>query len=175
MWHYFVIKHNLKISITLKIILSNKLWQPKEVIKGYLHNLLKKYSAQNIRATISKLSMGYHNVKHHQTYNNCDCPIKPNAIIYNDFSLVNKFTADENKSSSLAKPVLGPIAIKLILCDFKKDIQETKFFSISSDASNRGDIKLFPLVVNYFISDQGIKNKILGLKSALKIKCTVVF
>ena len=65
----------------------------------------------------------------------------------------------------MAENVLGPKAIKLVLDDLKSDKNSHLPFSISSDASNRGNIKLFPLVVTYFVPNEGIKTKLLDFYS----------
>lgn len=38
-------------------------------------------------------------------------------------------------------------------------------FSISTDASNRGNVKLIPLILTYFILEEGTKNKIINFYS----------
>lgn len=125
----------------------------------------KKDSTENLRVTISELSMVYHTVKHQHSYNSFDCTSKLNSLLYYDSSLAKQIHCGRTKASSLTENVLGPKAIELVVNDLTNDSQETTFFSISSDATNKGNIKLFPLIVTYFIPEQGIKKKILDFYS----------
>jgi hypothetical protein len=43
-----------------------------------------------------------------------------------------------------------------------KDLNETKSITISLDASNKKDIKLFPVVVRYFLPTCGVQVKIIS-------------
>jgi len=47
-----------------------------------------------------------------------------------------------------------------IIDNMVKDLRSAKFISVLIDGSNHKAIKLVPIVVRYFLSDVGIKNKI---------------
>lgn len=52
--------------------------------------------------------------------------------------------------------VLGPYSVESVINDLHDDV----FFCLQTDASNKKNIKLFPLVVQYFSINEGIQNKL---------------
>jgi hypothetical protein len=46
-----------------------------------------------------------------------------------------------------------------------EDLNKTKSATVSLDASNKKDIKLFPIVVQYFLPNCGYQDKIIGFIS----------
>jgi hypothetical protein len=46
-----------------------------------------------------------------------------------------------------------------------EDLNKTKSITISLDASNKKDIKLFPIVVRYFLPNWGVQDKIIDIIS----------
>lgn len=53
-------------------------------------------------------------------------------------------------------------------------MNSARYFSISTDAhaSNRGYIKLFPIIATYLIPEQGIKQKLIETSAAITDKIT---
>lgn len=160
----FVIKHDGEIS--LKKHESSK-------------NHRKLVSAQNQSMSVVNFmttkSTNFKNViaEHQHSYISTDCVIKLNSTIYDDSSLSKLIHCGRTKASSFTENVLGPKSIEIVINDLKKG-HNCRYFSISTDASNRGNEKLFPLIVTYFVPEVGTKNKILDfcaddLKSAVSI------
>ena len=54
--------------------------------------------------------------------------------------------------------MLGPYAIQNVIDDLNTD---NLFYCLQTDASNKKNIKLFPLVVQYFTAKNGIQNKLI--------------
>lgn len=74
--------------------------------------------------------------------------------IYSDSKIVSKILLGRTKASTIAYNVLGPASLETHI----KELLENKtFFSISSDASNHGNIKLFPILLRYYVAGKGIK------------------
>ncbi|EEZ97442.1 hypothetical protein TcasGA2_TC011273 [Tribolium castaneum] len=61
------------------------------------------------------------------------------------------------KCAAICENVLVPFSVQLVL----EDLETSSFFSIASDASNKGNRKLFPLCIRYFDVRVGIKEPIL--------------
>jgi hypothetical protein len=57
--------------------------------------------------------------------------------------------------------ILAPLSIE----ELKEDLKQTNFITVSMDGSNRKDIEIVPVVVRYLLPLQGVKVKVLDLKS----------
>ncbi|KAF2886470.1 hypothetical protein ILUMI_19703 [Ignelater luminosus] len=86
-----------------------------------------------------------------------DCTSK---IIQKRFE--NKFTCAQTKSEAVIKRVLAPFAFDALA----QELETSHFVSIFSDASNHKDIKLFPTLVRYFNTQNGISIKVVDVTSA---------
>lgn len=72
-----------------------------------------------------------------------------------------KFACVRTKAEAIVLHVLAPYTLNLLHCDLEK----AAFISISTDASNHKEIKIFPVLVRYFDYKTGVNIKILELKS----------
>ena len=86
--------------------------------------------------------------------------MKLNAQVYTDSKLANKLQCGRTKAEAVVCNVLCPHSIEVVVKDIK--FPESKWFSISTDASNKGNLKFFPVVVQYFLTKE-IKNAIIDL------------
>lgn len=119
---------------------------------------LSTYSDKE-HATAAELALTYHAVKHNLSYNSMDCAVKLNKIIYDGSSKASDYIClARTKMESLVTEVLGPYAIQNVIDDLNND---SMFYCLQTDASNKKNIKLFPLVVQYFTAKNGIQNKLL--------------
>lgn len=109
------------------------------------------------KLTAAELALIYHTVKHNLSYNSMDC-IKLNRMIYVDSSIATNIYLAKTKMEALVTEVLGPYAIQYLVDDLKT---ENLYFCLQTDTSNKKNIKLFSLVVQYFTAKNGIKNKLL--------------
>ncbi|KAL0902496.1 hypothetical protein ABMA27_000350 [Loxostege sticticalis] len=101
-------------------------------------------------------AMAYHTVKHHMSFSSLDYT---NLLNQEMFSESNT----SKNMSSIVKNVLSP----LLIAELKSDLTNVAFISVSTDASNHGSTKLFPIVIQYLdIQKNGITSKL------LEIECT---
>ena len=80
----------------------------------------------------------YHTVKHQQSFLSNDCTSQLFKTIFPDSGVAKKFTSARTKTASIITGVLSPYAQKKFLFDLG-----TQPFSISVDASNYNEVKLF--------------------------------
>lgn len=82
-----------------------------------------------------------------------------------------KISCARTKTEAIISGVFSPHSIDVTL----KEISGTPFISVSTDGSNHGNIKLFPIVVQYFdLSKGGIQVRILDLYEVTNEKaCTI--
>ena len=99
----------------------------------------------------------YHSVSHHLSYASLDCGNKLLPKICPDSEIARKISCGRTKASSITEGVLAPKSQELLL----EELKGANFFSVASDASNKGNDKFFPLAVRYFSATEGIKHGLL--------------
>ena len=72
-----------------------------------------------------------------------------------------KFTCARTKSEAIVTNVLCPY----IMNQVKAELNVVNFVTVSTDASNHKDVKLFPVIIRYFLPLSGVKIKILDMQS----------
>lgn len=97
----------------------------------------------------------YHIIQSNHSFKSSDCASK---LIRTCFA-IKPFHCARTKCEAVN--VFAPYAVETL----KKDLSERNFISISFDESNRGNVKLMPLVVRYFIPTVGVCVKMLDLSS----------
>ncbi|KAJ8352127.1 hypothetical protein SKAU_G00236030 [Synaphobranchus kaupii] len=99
-------------------------------------------------------------VKHNLSYNSSDCAQKLYQKMLPDSKVAKKICCGRTKAESLVKDVLAPKAVEDVVGKLKKD--ETPLpFSIQTDASNKGNRKMFPVVVQFLTPECGVVNKMI--------------
>ena len=114
----------------------------------------------DIKAAAAEGAWAYHTVKHNQSFNSNDCTSQLFKEIFPDLDVAKKFTSARTKITSINTGVLAPFAQHKVLSDLG-----TQPFSISVDASNHNEMKLFPLVIRFFSAKVEIDVRLLDLRS----------
>ncbi|KAG6438962.1 hypothetical protein O3G_MSEX000365 [Manduca sexta] len=114
-------------------------------------------SSDDNNITAAELALTFHTVKHNLSYNSMDCMNKLSKTLYVDSKIANKIRLARTKMEALVTEVLGPYSVENVI----NDLNDNVFFCLQTDASNKKNIKLFPLVVQYFSINEGIQNKLL--------------
>lgn len=99
----------------------------------------------------------YHLIKENQSFRSSDCATKIFKICFE----ISDFNCARTKCEAIIKNVFAPYACKRL----KDDLDMSTFVSISTDASNHGNIKMFPIVVRYFHPDEGVKIQVVNLSN----------
>lgn len=113
-------------------------------------------SHDNLRVAAAELAQIYHGLNHHHSYLSTECGILVNNLIFKDSPLCSKIHCGRTKIEKIVQNVLFPKSIQIVL----QEMQNLPF-SISTDASNKGNKKLFPLVTRYFSKEKGLQHKII--------------
>ncbi|XP_045783692.1 uncharacterized protein LOC123879843 [Maniola jurtina] len=115
---------------------------------------------RSVRAT--EATLVYHTVKHHESFNSLDCTAPLCKSIYPDSKIAKDVTCSRSKAEAILKNVLGPFAQENML----KEVSKIRYLSVSTDSSNHGAIKLFPVLIQYFNPEKGgIQVKLLELQA----------
>lgn len=99
----------------------------------------------------------YHGIKSHHSYASIDCGIKINKTSYEDSAIAQKQSCGRTKATAISVNVLGPKSLEMITKELNPPAKEPLYFSLACDASNKGNRKMFPLVIQYFNTDFGVK------------------
>lgn len=115
-------------------------------------------SKEDIHIAACEGVWAYHVINSNHSFRSADCSSK---IIRNCFEMA-KFTCGRTKCEAIATGVFAPYAAS----ELETDLKECDFFTIITDASNHGSIKMFPVVVRFFSEKFGVKIRIIELTSA---------
>jgi len=118
-------------------------------------------TSEDFRIAMIELIQVYHGINHHHSYVSIDCGMKINSLLYCDSIIGKKVHCGRTKAEAIVENVLAPKSIELILDDLGIGNNAPIPFSIASDASNKGNHKLFPVAVKYFDINKGVQNKII--------------
>lgn len=116
-----------------------------------------KNSAESDKLAFAELTLVFHTVKHNLSYNSMDCGHKLFPKLFEDSKIATKVSCGRTKAESILKNVLCPMFCEQVVNDLKDN-----YFSISTDASNKGNRKFHPVCVQYFTKEKGICKKLLN-------------
>jgi hypothetical protein len=98
----------------------------------------------------------YHTVRHNQSFRSSDCASK---VIQKCFDA--KFRYGRTKCEAVALNIYAPFSQKQL----SEKLSGVRYFTLSTDASNHSNIKLFPVIGHFFYPYEGIQVKLLELQS----------
>ena len=128
--------------------------------KTITNYFVKENSLEEEKVTAAELCFAYHVVKKHQSFASMDCLNKLIPKLFNDSKIATQYSSARIKTTCLINQVLGPHSIDLIC----KELESCSFYSISTDASNHKNEKMFSLLIHYY-SKTGINIKLLKLEN----------
>lgn len=98
----------------------------------------------------------YHVINANHSFKSSDCATK---IFKTCFKM--NFSCSQKKCQAIITSVFAPHAKQTL----KEDLDQCNYVSIYTDASNHGNVKLFPVLVRYFIPTIGVRVKVLDISS----------
>lgn len=104
---------------------------------------------------------------HSHSYLSSDCASSLFTSLFMDSKIASIYSCGRTKATKIVSNVLGPASKHIIL----KDLEVNYSFSISTDASNKGNINTFPLILRYFNKERGVQTKLLAFYS-LESECS---
>lgn len=117
---------------------------------------VKKHAKEKDLVTAIEIAHIYHSSKYHHSYNSLDCSMKLNSELYDDSKIAPKISCKRNKFTAIVCNVLSKEALRIVLDDLKHH-DPSLFFCLQIDASNRKNMKMFPLSVQYFNKKYGLR------------------
>lgn len=92
-------------------------------------------------------------VNHNQSFHSMQCTSEIIRVVCDQ----KGFSCSETKASAIVSGVFEP----MILAQIKQELEEAHFVSISTDASNHKEIKMFPVIIRFFSPTEGIKIRLI--------------
>ncbi|KAL3069314.1 hypothetical protein niasHS_018039 [Heterodera schachtii] len=119
-------------------------------------------STEDRKILAAEGTIAYNTAQHCQSFCSLDCLSSDGLLrtIFPDSTIAKKISCGQTKTSKILTGVLAPYSVKKIV-----EQLADKPFSLSIDASNFGNQKLFPLVVRFFTKDNGIETRLIDLES----------
>lgn len=100
----------------------------------------------------------YHLVQENQSFRSSDCA---SQLIRTCFKMP-KFTCARTKCEAIVVNSLAPYAKSIV----EAELDKCNLICISTDASNHGNTKMFPIVVRYFLPTKGVRVRVLDFYAA---------
>lgn len=99
----------------------------------------------------------YHVIKANNSFLSTDCTT---TLFRECFGLKN-FHSARTKTEAIVTNVLAPLGENMI----KEELLNSHFITLTTDASNRGNVKLMPVIARYFMPTVGVRVKMLDFCS----------
>lgn len=107
-------------------------------------------------------TLAFHTVKHHQSYNSMECTRRLMKVIFPDSNIASEMTCSRTKTEAIINGVISPWVVKNLTISLKN----IDILRVSTDASNHGSEKIFPIMIQYFDCENGgIQTKLLDIHS----------
>lgn len=98
---------------------------------------------------------------HHFSFKSADCSHHLLRTILPDSQIAKKISCARTKTEAIVMNVIAPLSIESVLAE----ISQTAYVSISTDASNHGSLKVFPILLQYYTKENGLQVRLLDVKS----------
>lgn len=144
--HIKSLKHSRALSAGEKSHTMNEYFRPK-------------FSKLDDKIAAAEGALAFHCLKHRQSFRSTDCTSNFFSKIFDDSDIAKNVSSARTKTRSITVHVIAPYCIELIL----KELDSILFISFSTDASNHGNKKIFPLLIQYFSTTEGICVKLIYL------------
>lgn len=95
----------------------------------------------------------YHVIKANHSFLSSECASR----LFRTCFEIRKFHCARTKCEMIATNVFAPFARSSL----KAELAERHYITVSTDASNRGNVKMMPVVVRYFVPTEGVRVKLL--------------
>lgn len=77
--------------------------------------------------------------------------------IFPDSEVAKKVACGRTKATTICENIIAPLAQEMLL----SDLHDSTYFSIGTDSSNKGNLKMFPVTVQWFSLKDGLKQGLL--------------
>jgi len=96
--------------------------------------LSNETSLEGLEVIRKEVASTYHSVQHGQSYNSLDCYHKLLPVMFPDSPTAQKLRCGRTKATAIVQTVLGPFTETFLV----KRLRDVPYFSVCSDATNKG-------------------------------------
>lgn len=114
----------------------------------------KTFGSNEKKLAATEGLFAYHIIRHNQSFRSADCMSKIVKKVFEP-----KYSSGRTKTEAIIKKVFLPMVLEKL----DQDVNPVKFITVLSDASNHKDMKIFPLLIRFFLPKFGIQTKILDI------------
>ena len=109
--------------------------------------------------TAAEGTLAFHSITHHNSYRSMDCT---SGLLRKVFTDSVTAQSAHTKTEAIVNAVIAPHSVEVAL----EALEEIPYCGVSTDGSNRGAVKIFPLLIQYFDwKNGGLQSKLLEMKS----------
>ncbi|KAK1901966.1 putative protein kinase UbiB [Dissostichus eleginoides] len=106
-------------------------------------------------------AFAFHTVKHHNSYRSMDCTSALLKKAFPDSDTAKKFSSARTKTEAIVNGVIAPHSIDVA----HEALKEIQYCGVSTDGSNHGAVKIFPIIIQYFDWKRGgMQTKLIEVK-----------
>lgn len=120
-------------------------------------------SSLDLKVLAAEATMAFHAVQHNYSFLSCDCGNKLYKKVFPDSEVAAKFGCARTKTEAIVNEVLAPHSVKTCLDEIRE--LDIPYIGASTDGSNHGSTKMFPVLVQYFHAAKGIQQVVLSFES----------
>lgn len=114
-------------------------------------------STNETKVIAAETTFCYHSCIHSHSYRSTGCASTLFRGMFMGSEAAKMYSCGKTKANAIVTKVLGPFSKTMIL----RDLEKCTYFSVMTDASNKGNIKTFPLLLRYFHQEKGLKTSLL--------------
>ena len=119
-------------------------------------------SKTDTSVTAAEGTLAFHTIKHHNSYRSIDCTSGLLRKIFPDSVTAQKISSAGTKTEAIVNAVIAPHSVEVAL----EALKEIPYCGVSTDGSNHGAEKIFPLLIQYFDwKNGGLQSKLIEIKS----------
>lgn len=140
-------------------------------VSAFFSSPCSNSSKLDIKVAAAEATFVFHTVKHAHSYNSADCSSSLFSTMFSDSKTAGEFKCARTKCTRIALKVLGKQSQNIIINDITSNNLP---YSVATDASNKGNIKMFPLVLRNFLKTEGTKTKLLSFYECAEEKSVTI-
>lgn len=114
---------------------------------------IEQQTNENLLMAAKEAAFVYHMARHNESFRSMTCTSNMIRVVCDQ----KNFSCSKTKASAIVSNVFEP----MIIAEIKNELNEADFVSISTDASNHKDIKMFPVIIRFFSPTQGPKIRLI--------------
>lgn len=123
--------------------------------------VIPKNSKLDARVAATEATLSYYILKHHMSFNSSNCTTGILKQLFDDSETAKHLSLDRTKTTLISTQVIAPYYINKVI----ELVANVPFLSVSTDASNHGAEKMFPVLIQFFTINDGICSKMIDLQT----------